>query len=116
MVRAEGEAPPGSIRGSSEPAETDHRAERVGPRVRVLIVDDHRMFAEALRLLLAGETDIEVLAPAGSGDAALAACRARASASAARRPPGRFPMSDIRTSCSQLQQKRHDAAPSAVNN
>ncbi|MCT2593035.1 response regulator transcription factor [Streptomyces sp. N2-109] len=39
-------------------------------RIRVLVVDDHRIFAESLAAALAAEQDIEVVA-AGSGPAAL---------------------------------------------
>lgn len=39
-------------------------------RVRVLVVDDHRIFAESLAVALAAESDVEVVA-AGSGPAAL---------------------------------------------
>ncbi|MEN3584622.1 MULTISPECIES: response regulator transcription factor [unclassified Streptomyces] len=39
-------------------------------RIRVLVVDDHRIFAESLAAALAAETDVEVAA-AGSGPAAL---------------------------------------------
>jgi DNA-binding NarL/FixJ family response regulator len=38
------------------------------PAIRVLIVDDHRMFAEALRLALDGERDVEVVGVAGFAD------------------------------------------------
>lgn len=41
------------------------------PAVRVLIVDDHRMFGESLARLLADESGIEVLAVATSGAEAL---------------------------------------------
>lgn len=40
------------------------------PRIRVLVVDDHRIFAESLAAALAAEQDVEVSA-AGSGPAAL---------------------------------------------
>ncbi|MFL5797028.1 MAG: response regulator transcription factor [Actinomycetota bacterium] len=36
--------------------------------IRVLIVDDHRMFADALRLALDGEPDVEVVGVAGGAD------------------------------------------------
>ena len=39
-------------------------------RIRVLVVDDHRIFAESLAAALAAEPDVEVSA-AGSGPAAL---------------------------------------------
>ncbi|MBI4294260.1 MAG: response regulator transcription factor [Betaproteobacteria bacterium] len=39
---------------------------------RVLIVDDHKMFREALKYILGGTPDIEVVAEAGDGTEALA--------------------------------------------
>ncbi|MYV65349.1 DNA-binding response regulator, partial [Streptomyces sp. SID2131] len=39
-------------------------------RIRVLVVDDHRIFAESLAAALAAEPDVDVAA-AGSGPAAL---------------------------------------------
>jgi len=42
------------------------------PNVRVLLVDDHRMFTQALEGLLAGEAGIEPVGVAGSVDEALA--------------------------------------------
>jgi len=50
----------------------------VGPTVRVLLVDDHRMFVQALEGLLAGEAGIEPVGVAGSVDEALAALRTAA--------------------------------------
>ncbi|MEU8588327.1 response regulator transcription factor [Streptomyces sp. NPDC048664] len=47
-------------------------------RIRVLVVDDHRIFAESLAAALAAESDVEVSA-AGSGPAALR-CLERAAA------------------------------------
>ncbi|MFJ9927368.1 MULTISPECIES: LuxR C-terminal-related transcriptional regulator [Streptomyces] len=47
-------------------------------RIRVLVVDDHRIFAESLAAALAAEPDVEVFA-AGSGPAALR-CLERAAA------------------------------------
>ena len=41
------------------------------PEVRVLVVDDHRMFAEALEMLLAGEEDVEIAGAVGTGEEAL---------------------------------------------
>jgi DNA-binding NarL/FixJ family response regulator len=38
--------------------------------IRVLIIDDHLMFADALRLLLAGEDDIEMAAPVSTAEEA----------------------------------------------
>jgi DNA-binding NarL/FixJ family response regulator len=43
--------------------------------IRVLIVDDHRMFSQALELLLRGEDDIQVVGSAQTGEEALAMCR-----------------------------------------
>ena len=40
-------------------------------RIRVLVVDDHRMFAEALEMLLAGEEDVEIAGAVGTGEEAL---------------------------------------------
>lgn len=39
--------------------------------IRVLIIDDHRMFAEALQLLLGGEDDIEMAAAVSTAEEAL---------------------------------------------
>ncbi len=39
--------------------------------IRVLIIDDHRMFADALQLLLGGEDDIDVPAAASTAEEAL---------------------------------------------
>jgi DNA-binding NarL/FixJ family response regulator len=39
--------------------------------VRVLLVDDHRMFAEALELLLAGEHRVEIVGSTGTGEEAI---------------------------------------------
>lgn len=47
-------------------------------KTRLMLVDDHRMFREALRVPLAAEADMEIVAEAGSGAEALAiaaACR-----------------------------------------
>lgn len=46
---------------------------RDGP-IRVLVVDDHRMFARAVELLLSGEPDMRVTGLAHSGEEALALC------------------------------------------
>jgi DNA-binding NarL/FixJ family response regulator len=46
--------------------------------IRILLVDDHRMFREALRNLLAAEEDFEIVAETGSAaatPATVAACR-----------------------------------------
>lgn len=40
--------------------------------IKIALVDDHRMFREVLRVALAAEPDIEVVAEAGSGSEALA--------------------------------------------
>jgi DNA-binding NarL/FixJ family response regulator len=37
------------------------------PAIRVLIADDHRLFAEALEAILAGDSRIEVVGHAGDG-------------------------------------------------
>jgi NarL family two-component system response regulator LiaR len=50
----------------------------VGPTVRVLLVDGHRMFVQALGGLLAGEAGIEPVGVAGSVDEALAVVDAAA--------------------------------------
>ena len=44
----------------------------MGPRVRVAVVDDHRVFADAVSELLATEPDLEVAGTAASGEEALA--------------------------------------------
>ena len=36
-------------------------------RIRVLVADDHRMFREGLRVLLAGQDDLEIVGDAGDG-------------------------------------------------
>lgn len=41
------------------------------PRIRLLLVDDHLLFRESLRRLLASEEDLEVVAACGSTDDAL---------------------------------------------
>jgi len=43
--------------------------------VRVLIVEDNRVFREALELLLALRTDLNVVGSVGGGEEALPACR-----------------------------------------
>lgn len=45
-----------------------------GP-IKVLIVDDHRMLAEALEVLLTGEDGVETMGTAGTADEALEMCR-----------------------------------------
>lgn len=42
--------------------------------IKVLVVDDHRMFADALELLLGGVERIESIGTVGSGEEALALC------------------------------------------
>ena len=44
----------------------------MGPRVRVAVVDDHRVFADAVSERLATEPDLEVVGTAGSGEEVLA--------------------------------------------
>ena len=46
-----------------------------GEPIRVVIIDDHRMFAESLGRLLSDQSDIEVVATVGDGDAGLEAVR-----------------------------------------
>jgi DNA-binding NarL/FixJ family response regulator len=46
-------------------------AGKVNDRIRVLIADDHRLFAEALEAILAGESSIEVVGRARNGAEAL---------------------------------------------
>jgi two-component system nitrate/nitrite response regulator NarL len=43
--------------------------------IRVLIADDHRLFAEALEAILASDTRIEVIAHAGDGEEAVKLAR-----------------------------------------
>jgi two-component system, NarL family, nitrate/nitrite response regulator NarL len=45
------------------------------PRIRVLIADDHRLFAEALEAVLATEERIEVVGRASDGSEAVALAR-----------------------------------------
>jgi NarL family two-component system response regulator LiaR len=47
---------------------------RVSERLRVLVVDDHQMFADALVALLEVEDDVEVIGAVGSGEEALVVC------------------------------------------
>src|SRR5919198_1311856 len=47
-------------------------------RIRVLLVDDHLMFADAIEALLATKDDIEVLGVASSGEEAIEKCRTEA--------------------------------------
>lgn len=46
--------------------------------IKIALVDDHRMFREVLRVALAAEPDIEVVAEAGSGSEALGLLEATA--------------------------------------
>src|SRR5918911_2484298 len=46
-------------------------ATKLEDRIRVLIADDHRLFAEALEAILAGESRIEVVGHARNGAEAL---------------------------------------------
>ena len=48
-----------------------HPAARVEQPIRVLIVDDHRLFAEALEAILSSESRIEVVGRARNGAEAL---------------------------------------------
>jgi DNA-binding NarL/FixJ family response regulator len=54
---------------------TEHRGPQAAGapvrKIRVLIADDHRMFAESLGRILSDEPDLEVVALVGSGDAAV---------------------------------------------
>src|SRR5207249_3863370 len=47
------------------------RESRMSPRIRVLIADDHRLFAEALEAILAAEPRIEVVGRAYDGNDAV---------------------------------------------
>ncbi|MFL5798026.1 MAG: response regulator [Actinomycetota bacterium] len=51
-------------------------AAQIAP-IRVLLVDDQRMFVDALRMVLEGEPDITFLEPASTGEAAIEACAGR---------------------------------------
>src|SRR3954470_10133102 len=46
-------------------------ANKLEPAIRVLIADDHRLFAEALEAILAGESSMEVVGRARNGAEAL---------------------------------------------
>ncbi|GAB3480105.1 response regulator [Azotobacter salinestris] len=50
-------------------------APRQGDPVRILLVDDHTLFREALAILLARETDLDVVGQAANGEQALALVR-----------------------------------------
>ncbi len=54
-----------------DPGSTDSSVDVAAQQVRILIVDDHLMVAESLRLFLAREEDLEVLGIASSGKEAL---------------------------------------------
>src|SRR2546427_5463553 len=47
------------------------RGRGMSSKVRVLVVDDHRMFAEALEMLLAGEEGVEIAGAVPTGEEAL---------------------------------------------
>jgi two-component system, NarL family, response regulator DesR len=47
----------------------------VGPKIRILLVEDNQVFREALELLLGLQPDIEVVASVGSGSEAVAAAQ-----------------------------------------
>ena len=46
----------------------------MGNRIRVLIVDDHAVLRQALRLLLEAEPELEVVGDAANGREALETC------------------------------------------
>jgi len=47
----------------------------IAPKVRVLIVDDHELVRAGLRAVLHAESDVEIVAEAGTGSGALAQAR-----------------------------------------
>jgi DNA-binding NarL/FixJ family response regulator len=47
----------------------------VTERLRVLVVDDHQMFADALELLLGAESSVEVVGSVPTGEEAVEVCR-----------------------------------------
>jgi len=47
------------------------QAERMPPKIRVLIADDHRLFAEALEAILAADKRIEIVGRAANGEEAV---------------------------------------------
>ena len=47
------------------------QAERMPPKIRVLIADDHRLFAEALEVILAADKRIEIVGKAANGEEAV---------------------------------------------
>jgi len=70
-------APPAPAIGRSEfvppgPAACDWRA---GPRIRVLLADDHKIVRQGLIHLLQGEPDFDVVGEAGDGKVAIEAAR-----------------------------------------
>lgn len=44
-------------------------------KIRVLLTDDHTLFRQGIRTLLAGESDIEVIGEAGNGSDAVKLAR-----------------------------------------
>jgi DNA-binding NarL/FixJ family response regulator len=52
--------------------------EEAAARIRVLVVDDHQLFADVLAMLLASDDRFEVVGTAGSGAEAIEAAQARA--------------------------------------
>jgi NarL family two-component system response regulator LiaR len=59
------------VSGSGGPSPRD-RANRSGPRISVLVVDDHAVVRQGLRTFLALQDDIEVVGEAGDGESAVA--------------------------------------------
>src|SRR6266508_1992213 len=47
----------------------------MGERIRVLLVDDHRMFSEAIELLLSTADGIEIIGVVGTGEEAVELAR-----------------------------------------
>jgi PAS domain S-box-containing protein len=65
--------PAGMLRELGAGARSDgpHRLRREGDRIRVLLVDDHKIVREGLAALLAGQKDIETVAQAADGEEAV---------------------------------------------